>query len=186
MIIIIIKWGFAATGPTRKKTTNGKEIDGGYFESVKEKRTRPIMVDLDVVFIDISGGGVAVCIYARRARARVRSACVRVCTRWLTLSDYEGVRYGVARLVHGTEGDRYELQPLVRALSGRPARIFNPSATLLVFSLRVRCLLLLLLLYLVCHPRFNRSSRDTDSLSWRFPSRFRPASNVPLISATVS
>lgn len=66
----------------------------------KRGADRPLVVDLRVVFIDISGG---VCVFVR--------VYIRVLVNPLGL----GGAVRVAWLVHGTEGDRYELQPLVRA-----------------------------------------------------------------------
>lgn len=59
-----------------------------------------------------------VCIHAHgRTRVYVCGMCI-----WLNPLGLEGRAVRVAWLVHGTEGDRYELQPLVRALAA-PAHI---------------------------------------------------------------
>lgn len=92
----------------------------------------PLVADLRVVFIDISGG-VAEYAYMHTAA----HMCVYVLVKLLGL---EGRAVRVAWLVHGTEGDRYELQPLVRAPSSCPRAHLRP---LTFFSLLLITFLLL-------------------------------------------
>lgn len=91
---------------------------------MKEGCRSPLVADLRVVFIDISGG-VAEYAYMHTGA----HMCTYVLVKLLGL---EGRAVRVAWLVHGTEGDRYELQPLVRAPSSCPHAYLRP---LFFFSL---------------------------------------------------
>lgn len=69
-----------------------------------------------------------VCIHAH-GRTRVCGMCI-----WLNPFGLEGRAVRVAWLVHGIEGDRYELQPLVRAPSSWPRAYLLPSSRFFLSS----------------------------------------------------
>lgn len=112
-----------------------------------------------------------VCIHAH-SRTYV---CVYVLVKLLGL---EGRAVRVAWLVHGTEGDRYELQPLVRAPSSCPRAYLRP---LTFFSLLL--ITFLLLFRPSCYFALSLR-RAFKPLSWRFLSRFRLTPDFLLTVAT--
>jgi len=120
---------------------------------MKEGCRSPLVADLRVVFIDISGD------VAEYAYMHTSPECVCMC--WyvcvcvlVKLLGLEGRAIRVDWLVHGTEGDRYELQPLVRAPSSCPRAYLSPSSFLL-FCISPLLIIFLLLFRPYCHFAFS-------------------------------